>query len=209
MRRPKSAIGTPSLIFRARAARAARMSPSAARTAKAGIRCALGVWCSNRLKQEEEMMKESTHHLQKRVRMLEEQNRALLEFGQDSAKRLSKLEAENGWAPPEKDLAAALDACASILEPDEQTATSTNNDQAAEGDDDALDEQARPTQPTNGSAASDADSSAAAADQPDIASLDHSTGVNYIYHVSMLGTCWLCLLVSMLVLASAMDCQEL
>jgi len=144
--------------------------------------------CSNRLKQEKELMKESTHYLQNRVQMLEDHSRKLLEFGQDCAKRLSKLEAKAGWEPPEKDFATVLNACASALEPAEETAISSTDGHAVVRDDDALDEQASPTQPTrapDGSAASDADFSAAA-DQS-IASLNHSTGVNYIYQVSLLG----------------------
>ena len=153
-------------------------------------------------------MKESANHLQKRVQMLEDHSRTLLEFGQDCVKRLSKLEAEAGWEPPEKDFGAALNACASALEPAEETATSAKDDQVVAGD--ALDEQARATQPTRAagaSAASDADSSAAA-DQSNIASLDQSTGVNYIYQVSLLGICWSSLTM-VLTWSSVNDCQAL
>ena len=163
--------------------------------------------CSNRLKQEKELMKESTHYLQNRVHMLEDHNRKLLEFGQDCAKRLSKLEAKAGWEPPEKDFATVLDACASALEPAEETAISSTDGHAVVGDDDALDEQASPTQPTrapDGSAASDADFSAAA-DQSDIASLNHSTGVKYIYQVSLLSICCL-LLIRTLVFTVLVTC---
>jgi hypothetical protein len=122
---------------------------------------------------EKEQMKESTSHLQKRVRLLEEHNRTLLEFGQECSKRLLRLEGEHGWEPPEIDPAAALSACTTALdEVSAITALNSANQDAAVGGADA-------------DAKSGTDADGADSRRPDITSLDHSSAVNYIYQVGL------------------------
>lgn len=131
-------------------------------------------------------MKESTTHLQQRVRLLEDHNRTLLEFGQDCTKRLLKLEAQNGWEAPKEDFTAALEACASALGSAEhmvQTADSAL--QAAEGEGDAERAGDVPAPPSCEPEVSGARETAAAEGTSGVASLDHSTAVNYIYQVSL------------------------
>ena len=182
MRKRKSAIGT--------AAHLSSLASFSDRTCRIHKLNHLDLLCSNRLKQEKEQMKESTTHLQKRVRMLEDHNRTLLEFGQDCAKRLLRLEAENGWEPPEVDFASTLDTCVSDLGPAEQMATSADSaDQCTEGGGEAQDPKASSTLPSttaDESAASETSSSAPDA-KTGVTSLDHSTGVHYIYQVGLLG----------------------
>lgn len=132
-------------------------------------------------------MKESTHHLQKRVCLLEDHNRTLLEFSQDCAKRLQKLETQNGWELPKVDFAAMLGACVAALRPVKECVTSAEH--AAHDDEEYEDEQeANGTTPRCAAAGHDGslagEDSSSVRDSPNSTSkMDHSTAVKYIYQM--------------------------